>query len=665
MSAAVDERLFFKGQSKEVDSNFQGALLSEIYWKDYLDKKNYNHDINQMCSLCQEKQIKEHGKIVIECKGLATATSFIDKEYLHQFADEEQQMLEYIYNPHKWALNAFTKQMWREDRWYQEMMVRCTARYKTYRCGRRSGKSYSLALNIAHKVLTNDNFKVLIVTPFEVQAEELINYIKDFLHNLSPEWGTYKELVTKDVKSPSYFMKFSNGSRIRAFTTGSNGAASVRGQPGNLIILDEVDYMSEKDFGSITAILADNPDTELWVASTPNGKALLHKLENMKEYKSFHFPSFVLPHYTDKLDNFFREQNTVVEYIQEYMAEFGISDKGAFQTYFIDQATCDFINRDIIKKDRSRFITILGADWNDDKVGTRFVVLAFDKITKMLFVQERMTVSKEGWTQVEAVKQLIALNRKYDLDHVYVDEGFGVSTIQFIKQYAHDQYGKLPANHPDLRLAEINGVNFSSSVQVEDVATGEMLKKDMKVYMVDCTARLLERGYLLLEKKYDQELISQLNNYVKLRTSQNGKPIYGADNATIGDHDLDALMVAVLGFNMQYSQFLNGNNSSLQINVVSRDFIAGNPDSIENRIKKEIDGNPDTNGLFAYTASRTNAHKLFESRRLKGLANNRASFSSKQVTNRGFELPVGVIPVGSSSRSGSRGRASFHGSRYH
>lgn len=588
--------------------------LSKRNWREYLESKNYNKDINEMCGECIKTQMEKYGEITIECKGLASADMLIDKSISHLFSDEDRETAEQLANPYAWAeANLDPKKF--VHRWYQEQFTKCTSKRLTLRCGRRSGKSYALALKMLHRALTTE-CKILVVTPYEIQAEELMNLIVDFLWALDPDYGDYNSIVERFVKSPTYFMRFKNNSRIRAFTTGSSGAASVRGQAADIIVLDEVDYTSEADFNSILAILADNPDVELWVASTPNGKSQLHRLENLEEYRSFHFPSYVLPHYNDKLDKEFKGQFTDIGYVQEVMAEFGETEAGVFQDYFIEKNTVVNIDRGRVLENRDDYIIFLGGDWNDDKNGTRLLAIAFNKEDKSFFVVDKRRVSKEGWTQVAAVEEIIQFNRKYNFDYVYLDEGYGVSNIQFIKQYAIDKRGSLPISHPDLKLSNVVGMNFSSKVEVIPAEGGEPIKKDMKSYLVENSVRMLERDLLKFDKEHDSDLIDQMNNYVILRKTPTGKSVYGTENTKIGDHDLDAFMVGLLGWSMENSSFLNHNTTDVLVKLVSKDEMH----------KPELRETHLGSGLFAVASGRKSAVKLFNK---KINRYNRANFDEK------------------------------------
>jgi len=477
--------------------------------------------------------------------------------------------------------------------------------------------SYAMALKMLHRAMMTE-CKILVVTPYEVQAEELMNLILEFVWALNPDYGDYDSIIEKFIKSPTYFMKFKNHSRIRAFTTGASGAGSVRGQAADIIVLDEVDYMSEADFNSILAILADNPNVELWVASTPNGKSQLYRLEELQDYRSFHFPSFVLPHYNDKLDREFKGQFTDIGYVQEVMAEFGEGEASVFQDYFIEKNLLKGIDRKDVLLNRDGYIVFLGGDWNDDKNGTRLLAIAFDKVSKLFFVAEKRRVSKEGWTQVAAVQEIIEFNRKYNFDYVYLDEGYGVSNIQFIKQYAIDKRGVLPVGHPDLKLSEVVGVNFSSKVEVIPVEGGDPIKKDMKTYLVENTVRLLERDSLKFDVEYDKELLAQMNAYVILRKTPTGRPVYGCEDTKTGDHDLDAFMVGLLGWSMENSTFLNHAVTDTLVKLVSRDEM-GESEQVNESIGP---------GLFATTMNRKTPTRLFNS---KINRYNRATFNKNNT----------------------------------
>jgi hypothetical protein len=95
-----------------------------------------------------------------------------------------------------------------------------------------------------------------VVAPYDAQAEEIYVKAKQILNNLNEP---YDEIVESAKESPNYQIKLRNGSRLRCFTAGSSGAAQVRGQPANLIYIDEVDYLGQKTNLFPKNIMGDYP----------------------------------------------------------------------------------------------------------------------------------------------------------------------------------------------------------------------------------------------------------------------------------------------------------------------------------------------------------------------------------------------------------------------
>ncbi len=573
--------------------------LAGIPWRQYLQEKDYNKDINKMCDLCIKEQVKKYGTRTIKCSGLLSADEMVPAQYSHMFSQEERDLMEEAINPYYWAAknididndNPSTKIF--IPRWYQEQYTRCSAPRKTIRAGRRAGKTEGIVIALLHKLLTNEKYNVLVVTPYDSQAEEIYSKAKRILNNLTTP---YDELVESARESPNYQIKFKNGSKLKAFTAGNSGAAQVRGQPANLIYIDETDLLGQKDFNSILAILLDKADTEFWVSSTPDGEKQMYRLSQDKSYKEFHFPSFVLPHYTDDLDNDMRGQSDEMGYVQEVMAEFGASRAGVFQKYYVDKCSnIEFSETpEGILTNRGNFIVTMGCDWNHEGIGTRIVALAYDKTEQLFFIAEKATVSKEGWTQTAAMEKIIELNRKYRFDKIYVDRGFGYTQIETLKSFAMSQFGKLAVGHPDLFLAEIVGVDFGSKIEVKDPYTGTDIKKDMKPYMVETLNRIIEKLAIKFDKLLDKPILDQLKGYQEKR-SISGRPTYSASSAVIGDHDLDALMLASLAYNIEYSEIFANMRSTLAIRILSSEEVYGknmthlNPKSSNKNIDYGLD----------------------------------------------------------------------------
>ena len=538
--------------------------LYEMPWREYLKHKNYDTDIKNMCSNCQKEQIRKYGKITIKCSG-PKDISVVDQEIVAQLNKEEIEEVKQAMSPVYWAEKNIdvtqqdpTKRLY-VSRWYQSMQLVCSASKKAIRCGRRSGKSYGLGIDIANRLVQNSNYQILVVTPFLSQAKELTLVVKKILRSLGATIGTWDELVERSVTSPYQEIQMRNGSTFKAFTAGNDNANAVRGQGAHLIIIDEADFLTQEAFDSITAILMDKPNTEIICTSTPMGEGLLYKFANSKDYKEFHFPSFCIPHYNDDMDKEFRNSLSMMAYIQEIMAEFGLSDNSVFDTDLVNQSrTIEPIgNLSDVIHNRDRYILSLGCDWNADKVGTRICIIAYDKVEKHVFIANLSNVRREGWTQVAAVEKIVELNRLYRPDYIYVDEGFGEANVQQLKLVAVNAFGKVPMDHPDLLLRNVTAVNFASTLELKDVMTGEIRKKYFKNFIVETTKRALETRSLAFGNSLADSIVEQMKNYIIKGRSSNGRETYEAKNHEIGDHDLDAFMIALAGLHLNENSILD------------------------------------------------------------------------------------------------------------
>lgn len=543
--------------SKEQVIKLENLPLSQIPWREYLANKNYDQDVENMCGACKKDQIKKWGEITIPCSGLATTPESLIKEFGHKFSAQDMELMEQIYDPYLWG-KANLKPTYFKDRWYQEHVTRCTSKRMVSRMGRRTGKTFGYALKSVHRAFNSENLKILMIAPMETQVKEYIENVRAIVNNFNPEFCSPGTFEVGFRQKPYYEIRFSNGSYVRGIIA-ADDAKGVRGQPAHILIMDEVDYIPEAAITAAMGIVNDNPDLEIWVSSTPAGKKKLFELENSKQYKTFHFPSFATPHYNDLIEQELRTQYGYgMRYVHEVIGEYGDSELGVYQGVFIEKCKehdLQLERADVIQN-RGNYIVILGVDWNDDKVGTRLVSVAFDK-TKRKFINADITrVSKEGWTQTEAIQRLIDLNRMYKYDKIYLDEGFGKSSVQVIKKYALDQFGRVDKNHPDLLLAEVKAVNFSSTIEIRDVQTQQMIKRDIKNYAIDNSVRYLERAAFRFDKVYDKELITQMENYEVIKRLASGRAVYQAADEKIGDHDLDAWVIALLAFNMEFTDIV-------------------------------------------------------------------------------------------------------------
>lgn len=673
------------------EANGELEKLSDIYWKDYLKEKNYNKDINKMCEICISEQIEKYGSQTIICKGVNSAKNMLGA-IADKMSDEDLKELDPLYNPFDYMatyLDADQAVKQFQHRFYQRLLLGCSAKYKVVRMGRRTGKSQSIAMLAVQKSDVNEKYRILLVSPYAVQTDELINTIKDLCSRL-PE-----NPIESSKASPVHKITFTNGSILMGFTAATDGNA-IRGQPADLIILDEClvgstlitmsdggkkqikdievgdkirstsntidevlnskstgfkqtykytfdngsvleatpnhpvsdvngfieihncqyvesstgdhvfnsktyaqlikredaniqevfnltidnnhtyiannllthncDDIPEKAITSIMGIKMQNPDVEVWRSGTPKGQRNIHKAEQDPSAKCFHYPSFVIPQYSDEMDTAQRiEYGEGMGYIEEVLAEISSANNAVFQNRFINRSLTktEVVSASDVLQDKDRFIVFIGVDWNHDKVGSRILVFAYDKVTPQFHLIDKETVAIEGFTQHAAVEKIIILNRKYNADHVFVDQGFGATQIADLKSFALAKVGSVPKGHPDLKLLDVTPVDYGSSTTIKDPVTGAEYKTPTKQLAVKTAVEVFEKDLITLSKVEHHDIIQQLRNYVEVSRNK-GRIVYGYISKKVGDHDLDALMIGIFGMKRIYSSlFINEANTAL------------------------------------------------------------------------------------------------------
>jgi hypothetical protein len=192
--------------------------------------------------------------------------------------------------------------------------------------------------------------------------------------------------------------------------------------------------------------------------------------------------------------------NTEAGWAHEIMAEFGEATTSVFQHQYVQAARQDYRYENQVRDPKCQYA--IGVDWNDQENGTKIAVVEWNPERMKFRVVQKETVQKMGWTQTSAIEKLIELNRAWDCDYVYVDEGYGATQIEVIKQFGlSKKYSKDDNAHIDARLEYVVGINSSSKVEVYDPSTQEKIKKPMKPFMIENAVRRFEQGITGLQEE--------------------------------------------------------------------------------------------------------------------------------------------------------------------
>lgn len=160
---------------------------------------------------------------------------------------------------------------------HQRAMVTSKEGQVVYFCGRRLGKSFMLATEAIHRALFFKYQKVFVLSPTENQAKELAETITGMIERSA--------LVEQEVKLNNVMeKKFYNGSRIVIRTGGGRGnVSSIIGSGANLLIIDEIQDVSDELISKIIPVMRGQKGTAKFiVAGTPRDRSgfLYESLEN-------------------------------------------------------------------------------------------------------------------------------------------------------------------------------------------------------------------------------------------------------------------------------------------------------------------------------------------------------------------------------------------------
>jgi len=551
------------------------------------------NECSQDCWDCVKRYKKKHelkkgGKFNVKCKGIPKHP--VQLSLLESLPEEEQLTAQGIKDPVEWAKqnldwhcfdpdgsvwarkNPDEYQQWildhpgedifgrsRYHRPYQAEMLRCTAKQKVFRIGRQAGKTETLVVSMLYHMftkpgITGDNgFKIVLITPFQTQIELVFDRLLELIRGNAQTANS----ISRSVKAPNYMLKLNNNSMIRGFTAGTKSGGNadpVRGQHANMLVFDEADYLSVGDMDSALSVITNSPSATMWMSSTPCGKReKFYETCHSNQFREFYFPSQVNPLWNEDLESLFKTQLTEIGYKHEILADFGEQEEGVFQYNYVKAAQEDYEYGDLPYNPQWTYA--IGVDWNDVKNGSTVVVVGFDPYKKKFTLVDRKTVSRDGWNQLAACEKIAELNRLWNPIVIMIDYGHGGTQYEILRKFGYDSMidpGK-GRNHPDARLARIvKQYNFSSKVTTRDLFTKAPVDKPAKPFLVESTVRRFE-AHDFIYPESDELLTRQLLGYVIDRVTPTGQPVYKANDEQAGDHILDGLMLAIMGFVLEVS----------------------------------------------------------------------------------------------------------------
>jgi replicative DNA helicase len=601
----------------------------------YLGKvHNVRTDVHRTCINCQARQVIKYERAVdkegksqkdfrVPCSYIARAlppgsAGIIDNLMADKGISRERAtlVLRATQDPVAWAELMFgfddatkgTQSEW-YLRNYQKEQLRCSSRRIVIREGRRSGKSFIIALKLIYLAFTQRILRgasdgterstgpqILIITPYQAQVTNIFEEIESLLTR-SPDLA--KEITSGTngnlyVKTPFLRMEFSNGAKISGFVSGvgtkTDGSAggTLRGQSADIIYLDEMDMIPDEVLQKVVLpIMATRSGTSMIATSTPIGKRSTFYKWCLSDatFKEDHLPSTVLPQWNEIKDLLIGD-STAESFAAEYMATFIEGGFGVFKPTLVWEARQDYsydntINQAYLKTklgvQRPEYmLKCIGIDWNKN-AGSEFYVVGFDIDKGQWIGLEATNVSASEFSSIRWKEEVIRLNYKWKPDFIYADEGYGHTIIEDLKLMAHKVRA---APKPTLQHVEtaklvdrLVSFNFSSKVELRSPIDGTIITKSGKDFLVENAIRAFEDQKICFPVG-DEQLRKELMNYVVLRrTPTTNRPIYGAENANIGDHRLDAFMLAVGGLYLEHSEYSASNMAAGKPGMLSKEVL--------------------------------------------------------------------------------------------
>lgn len=428
--------------------------------------------------------------------------------------------------------------------------------------------------------------KIMIITPYQNQLTNIFNEMESLLKRnkdlcKSVTSGSNDALY---IKSPQYKMAFDNGAEIGGFISGvglrhdGNGGASMRGQSAHIIYLDEMDFIPEDVLEKVVKpiLMSDiEGNTMLFATSTPSGKKghFYKWCMESPRFKEDYLPSSVLPQWNKiKYEMIGDATKEAIE--AEYMASFVDSNYGVFKASFIARSRKDYTYEDCndskwwkdhfaVTSDQ-QVIRCIGIDWNKN-AGTEFVVVTYIPHLNRYIVSEAINISAGEFSALRWQEELIRLNYKWRPDYIYADEGYGELIIENLHLLALELSQKKGATLREQETAKIRerlkSFNFSKNLVLRNPVDGKEIIKYGKSFLVEMSKRVFEdpgqgdNGILWIPEA-EKVLLKQLAHYVQLKlSSTTNKPVYGTDSPSIGDHRLDAFMLAIGGIQIESGLF--------------------------------------------------------------------------------------------------------------
>lgn len=460
-------------------------------------------------------------------------------------------------------------------------------RWAIYSC-RGSGKTAALAakaLEFAHR--PGGRKEVLVVVPYGPQTKVMWTYL-----NMMMMPHIRDGVNTIDAKQT--LITFKNGSSINMFVSGKDSGSQgqhIRGQNGDLIILDEAAYLPDDLVSEVVGpVLNRRKWACIIVSSTASNID-----ENTVFRNIFEEPSSITPWITkvvgiydcDWMSEADRQEakedckGSAEAWRREWLCEFGGKIDGAYPYGHLFGEPIDLndkkedqgssfpvhgwrINPSVIKYDPN-FLDynknnqyFIGVDWNGPRNGIWISIVErvldvprnhymFNKLRYF----KKIVVESKDYDPDKAVNALIQLNSTYEPLGIYVDKGYGNMYISSLLNYGMAN----PYTHLTERVVavDLSGTLPTKNQKYSDVQILDpenppiadlVIRHPSKMLLVNTASNLLRLGRLILPEIEARGKDGLVNIMLEVRIADNKKKVEVPEN----DHLHDSYVLALFGY---------------------------------------------------------------------------------------------------------------------
>jgi hypothetical protein len=513
----------------------------------------------------------------VECSFIPPNENFVDKKLKDHMTKEDWETVNAYRSALLWGekylVDPDNGRPWKA--WsYQRGPLLCNSPRAVYRFGRRTGKTTILAVKILWYLFTagggrmkdpetgkiRNNLKVLLLAPQKSHVENIFDRIRAFL----AATPSLSSCIDRNKRGSPQMITLASesgiggGSALTGFASGDSSGSkglSARGQDADLIILDEGAFISAQAIeGVVLAILYTRPSTHFIISSTPSGIANDYfetVCTKRPDFAEFYVPATERPDWSIMEKQMKREYGSSQEqYDKEVLAAFSPAGIGVYREDLVRFAQSDYEYGDLTPN--AGMVYTFGVDWNKEH-GTEIAIIATQKgLPHVSYVVHSENIPKKENTSPRGISRIVELNKIWKPLWIYVDAGGGDGGAM-LRFHGRKMVGKdiLDATLKDI----VKDFDFGSKIEVAE-HDGIRKKVPSKPFMVENSVKKFELGELKFPRS-DLNILRQLNNYIVIRRTPAGIPVYGTKEKKFGDHTLDAINLALVAVRIELPSFHN------------------------------------------------------------------------------------------------------------